>query len=165
MLAIGIDPGLTGAMTLLGVHGELLDIMDMPTCDSGLETGRMRSWLDLGELSIRMHEWSSRFTFASWGVQAVIERPIPMPSLPASTLATQFETFGALRAVMAQHASITHVVSPSKWKAMYAIGRDKDESRRVCKALFPDAPVDRKKDHNRAESALLAHWLYKTELS
>lgn len=160
MLVIGCDPGLTGALALIHTERGLLDCIDLPSADSGLSSGRMRRWLDLHALQSAMLNWSRRHDFAREFVHAVIERPIPMPSLPASTLATQFETFGALRAVLFQAANApVNCVAPADWKRIYSFGTDKDGARATCLALYPNAEVARKKDHNRAEAILLAHWL------
>jgi len=89
----------------------------------------------------------------------VIERPIAMPNLPAQTIASQFDTFGVLRSVLACRMREPLVfVTPNEWKKHFGLHREKDASRRVAVSLYPSAPVGRVKDHNRAESILIAHW-------
>ena len=46
MLVIGVDPGLTGAISLIG-SGALLECEDLPVCANGMSTGSMKSWLDV----------------------------------------------------------------------------------------------------------------------
>lgn len=53
------------------------------------------------------------------------------------------------------------IVSPLKWKrALGLIGQDKEASRAKALKLYPSLAdqLKRKKDHNRAEAVLLAHW-------
>ncbi len=159
MLVIGCDPGLTGAISLIG-HGRLLECADLPTCGNGTASGSMKSWIDVPLLWNLLADWSARYDFARESVLGVIERPIPMPSLPAQTIASQFDTFGAVRAVMTGRLREPVVaVNPTVWKKVFGLHTDKDGSRDVALRLYPSAPVGRVKDHNRAESILIAHWL------
>lgn len=161
MLYIGIDPGLTGAISLLDSDG-LLECADIPTCGNGVESGSMKRWVDVAGLRRLVGDWSHRHQFASRGVIAGIERPIAMPNLPAQTIASQFDTFGVLRAVMEPRAREVECLSPQTWKRFFGIGSDKEKARATALALYPQAPVKRKLDHNRAESILVAHYLLRT---
>lgn len=161
MLVIGIDPGLTGAMCLIDSEHGLRDVVDIPTCENGLVTGSMKRWVDPHGIEQLLREWSGKWGFAAESVHSVIERPIPMPSLPAQTIASQFDTFGVIRAVLQRHAAV-QCVAPNIWKKIYSFGKDKAEARACCKRLYPTAPVSRVKDHNRAEAILIGHWLVRT---
>lgn len=155
MIAIGIDPGLTGAIAVLCSRAGMLDVQDIPTCGNGTESGSMRKWVDHVALSNLLARWSTRFSFASEDVHSFIERPIPMPSLPAQTIASQFDSFGVLRAAA---PGVQHIVNPRDWKAIYGLKSDKDAARACAMRLYSDAPVKRVKDHNRAEALLIAHF-------
>lgn len=161
MLVIGSDPGLTGAMTLLAAGRGVLECVDIPTCENGLSSGSMKRWVDVEALERLLGEWSHRHEFARESVTSVIERPIPMPSLPAQTIASQFDTFGTIRAVLGARTTVRYV-TPQEWKKIFGIGNDKDKARQVAGALYPDSAdlFKRVRDHNRAESCLVAHfWL------
>lgn len=158
MLAIGVDPGLTGSLCLIDSRRGLLDCADIPTCDNGLATGSMKRWVDPKALELVLRDWSAKWGFAAESVHAAIERPIPMPSLPAQTIASQFDTFGVIRAVLQRHAHV-QCVAPNIWKKIYGFGKDKAEARACCKRLYPSAAVARVKDHNTAEAILIGHWL------
>lgn len=157
-LIIGCDPGLTGAICLLQVQGgyQLLECTDLPTCGNGTASGSMKRWLDSEALTTLLQEWSDRHDFAHTSLESFIERPIPMPSLPAQTIASQFDTFGVLRAALARRGPV-HYVNPRDWKKSFGLGSDKNASRTTCMALYPSAPVARVKDHNRSESILIGH--------
>lgn len=158
MLVIGCDPGLTGALCLIDSAQGLLECADMPTCANGLESGSMKRWLDVAGLEALVAEWAQRHDFARASVHPVIERPIPMPTLPAQTIASQFDTFGVLRAVLARRGAVRYV-NPRDWKKLFGVGNDKNAARQCAMRLYPGAPVSRVKDHNRAESILIGHWL------
>lgn len=158
MLVLGVDPGLTGAISLIR-SGALLECEDLPTSGNGMTTGSMKSWIDVPRFWNLMADWSARHSFATESVHAVIERPIAMPNLPAQTIASQFDTFGALRAVLSCRVREPLVfVTPNEWKKFFCLHREKDASRKVALSLYPTAPVGRVKDHNRAESVLIGHW-------
>lgn len=166
MLILSCDPGLTGALALLCSQRGLLECDDIPTCGNGTASGSMRNWVDVEGLQRILANWSSRHAFAQHSVRAAIERPIPMPKLPAQTIASQFDTFGVLRALIGAKVGPggVHMVNPQTWKRLFGLTTEKDASRACCLRLYPDAPVTRVKDHNRAEAILVGHWLMK-ELS
>ena len=163
MLIIGVDPGLTGAISLLCSERGLLECEDLPTCGNGQNTGKMLRWIDVEKLQTMLSVWSARHAFAERSVHACIERPIPMPSMPSTTTASSFDTFGVVRALVTGKVApnCMTVVDPSRWKKMFGLHTDKDGSIACAKRLYPDAGASlaRKKDHNRAESILIGHWL------
>ena len=161
MLIVGCDPGLTGAISLLCSERGLLECEDIPVCSNGQATGKMMRWVDVAKLQTLLSVWSSRHAFAEHAVHACIERPIPMPTLPAQTVASQFDTFGVIRALVGGKVSFNamHIVNPRDWKKVFGLGTDKDASRATALRLYGNAPVTRAKDHNRAESILIGHWL------
>jgi hypothetical protein len=163
MIVLGIDPGLTGAISVLDSQGpRLLECADLPVQSNGTAGGSMRNWLDVATLRKLLGEWSQRHAFGDHDIAVAIERPIAMPTLPAQTIASQFDTFGALRGLFASPLWGRNVLFPSPtWKRGFGLkgGKDaKTESRECALRLYPSAPVTRVKDHNRAESILIAHW-------
>ncbi len=159
MIALGIDPGLTGAASLVGPRG-LLECADLPVCNNGTASGSMRNWLDVAALHDLLADWAARHDFAGSAVVTVLERPIPMPSLPAQTIASQFDTVGAIRGVLAARTwgRRVEMVNPQTWKKAFGLRDDKAESRACALRLYPTAPITLAKHHNRAEAVLLAHW-------
>ena len=168
MLILGVDPGLTGAIALLCSQRGLLECADLPTCDNGNATGSMKRWIDVDALQAMLANWSIKHDFASQAVEACIERPIPMPTLPAQTVASQFDTFGVIRAIVGGKVSLKAmtIVNPQIWKKLFGLKADKEASIACALRLYPKAAklLARKKDHNRAESILLGHFLI-TELA
>lgn len=158
MVIIGVDPGLTGAICVIGPGWQ--EIIDIPTCDNGQDAGSMKRWVDVRELASLLGELRWKREMAADALPFVfIERPIAMPTLPAQTIASQFDTFGVLRAVLSRNGLI-HIFNPRDWKRMYAVGADKEKARETAAALYPNlAPMlKRVKDHNRADSVLIAHY-------
>lgn len=156
MISIGIDPGLTGAIALICSRRGLLDVEDIPTCANGVATGSMKRWVDVDELSAMLGKLGSRHDLVHEQVHAFLERPIPMPRLPAQTVASQFDTFGVMRTMLRRFRQ--HVINPKDWKGIYGLAADKNAARACALRLYSNAPVGRVKDHNRAEAVLIAHY-------
>lgn len=160
MIIIGIDPGLTGAVAVLCGRRGLLAVRDLPVTGNGTASGSMRNWLDVRSLSELLRGLRVDLILSLESVRAVIERPIPMPSLPAQTIASQFDTFGAIRGCVASSIDPDPlVVGPREWQKPFGLGKgDKAASRETARRLYPDAPVTLAKHHNRAEAILIAHY-------
>lgn len=163
MIILGIDPGLTGAISALCTSRGLLDVSDLPTCSNGLESGKMLRWLDARKLSDILAHWAERFEFGQESVQAVIERPIAMPRQQIQTAASNFDTLGVLRAVMELRGYRPAFINPRDWKGLFGLAGDKADARKAALTLYPNAPVTRAKDHNRAESILIARYWMRTQ--
>lgn len=167
-IVIACDPGLTGAICAIDSARGLLECADLPTCDNG-SSGSMKRWVDVKALAALLRDWSARHQFARESVQAVIEKPVAAPTIgkfkravPAQTIAAQFDTFGTVRATLAAVTGAQlHYVAPQGWKKFFGIVGEnaKSDARACCLRLYPNAPVTRVMDHNRAEAILVGHWL------
>jgi crossover junction endodeoxyribonuclease RuvC len=61
-------------------------------------------------------------------------------------------------------ASPLHLVTPAKWKRYFGLDADKEKSRALALRLWPSRSdlFTRKRDHGRAEAALLARYFAET---
>ena len=90
---------------------------------------------------------------------ALIERAQAMPKQGASSGFKYGRAVGAIEAVITCCAIPLTIVEPSIWKKFHALrGGDKEAGRQRALQLFPAAHalLARKKDHGRAEAALIA---------
>lgn len=158
---LAVDPGLTGAMAALCTRRGFLALADLPICDNGHAGGSMRNWTDPAALRAILRDWQAVNDMSGEGLRCFLERPIPMPSLPAQTIASQFDTLGVLRAVL----PFPVMVTPQEWKKFYRLSKDKSASLDMARRLYPVAApfLKRGKDHNRAEALLIAHWALETQ--
>jgi crossover junction endodeoxyribonuclease RuvC len=71
-----------------------------------------------------------------------------------------FENPLHVRGVVAASGVPLHLVSPSKWKRLFGLDADKERSRALALRLWPARSdlFGPKKDHGRAEAALLARY-------
>jgi crossover junction endodeoxyribonuclease RuvC len=90
---------------------------------------------------------------------AIIERAQAMPKQGASSGFKYGRAVGALEAVLACCEIPMTIVEPSMWKKAHHLrGGDKEAGRQRALQLFPAAHAmfARRKDHGRAEAALIA---------
>lgn len=155
----GIDPGLSGAIALIHTFKGFCEVIDVATEETNHETGRTRRQVNVVATKDRLVEAMHRHQFEGDRWMFVIERPFASPKLPPSTIAAQFDAFGALRA-LAHRFGIVEQIAPAQWKRYYRTGTDKDASREMASRLYPSAAhnLRRVKDHDRAEAILLAHY-------
>lgn len=156
MIAVAIDIGLTGAVGFVDSRGTCT-VEDLPTLPDGNGRrrldghglGRMlRNQIPAGETCIVVFE-------------DVRPRPNPTRGTSIVTEGSLMRSRGIVEGVLDCLRLDGKVVQPQTWKRFYGLlGKQKDESRLTALALYPCASshLARKKDHNRAEALLIAHW-------
>jgi hypothetical protein len=95
---------------------------------------------------------------------AVIERVAAMPRQGVSSTFKFGTAYGILQGVVAALEIPVHFVTPGRWKKHFGLSAEKEESRARALHLWPGRSdlFGRKKDHGRAESALLARYFAET---
>ena len=143
----GVDPGLDGA--IVDIRNGVVEAHDMPV----LKLGHRRRVDPAGVTEIinslkPTHAW--------------VERVHSMPKQGVAASFSFGEGYGIILGVMAATATPYTLITPQRWmKAMLAgHQRSKDTSRLVARQLWPNQAelFKRKKDHGRAEGALIAEW-------
>lgn len=147
MIALGIDPGASGALAALDEHGNLLWLEDMPYADGAVLAPVLAELLLRGD--------GPR---VAW-----VERA---QSYPRQGIASAFRYgtgYGVVLGVLGALSVPLHTVPPSEWKRDARLSADKDASRRRACELWPAHAYRfaRKRDDGRAEAALIARhgWL------
>lgn len=163
MRIIGIDPGVNGACALITESGKFLDCFDMPTVLANKSSNRQM--VNAAELAKLLRAW---LVDAPEGIVAVIENVQPMPSqaltngarvsMPSASAFAMGKSVGSAEGVIATLGIGLEKVTAQTWKRWFQLSREKDASRELAQRMFPDAPLGRKKDHNRAEAILIARY-------
>lgn len=156
MIVIGIDPGLTGGISMLGHRGQYHHCVDMPVMQRMSKSASVKNQVNGGALTELLRDWMQPHDKNE--VVIVIETPIAFPGQNASTTASAFLTSGIIEGVVMARGYTHYLVSPSEWKKALKLSKDKEICRAAAIRLFPEASLARKKDHNRAESLLIAHY-------
>lgn len=150
MIALGIDPGLTGGLCIVagGSAPRVIDCIDVPT--TGADSKRR---VDVHAVITFIQNNPPDFAF--------IERAQAMPDQGASSGFNYGRAVGRLEACVEGLCIPLETVEPTAWKKAHGlIKREKEDSRQRAIMLFPAAHAffARKMDHGRAEAALIAHY-------
>lgn len=157
MIYIGIDPGVDGAIAIFDpVVTDTLQISDMPTYEVTKNRKTRRE--------VNVQEVVNILTPQALSPKRklIIELSGARPkdgSIQAHRTGVNWGVlYGVIVALKIQHA----IVSPQMWKKAMKATSDKDLSRRLACERFPGFTnqFSRKKDHGRAEAALIAAYAY-----
>lgn len=145
---LGIDPGIEGAWAVLDSFGQLVSSGDLPVVGEGKK--RMVSApLLAGVLDV--HPISEAF----------VERVGAMPGQGVSSMFRFGQAIGTINGVLgARHVPVSYVPA-AVWKRHFKLPGEKEPSRLLAIETWPDKALihfNRKKDHGRAEAALIALW-------
>jgi crossover junction endodeoxyribonuclease RuvC len=145
MNILAIDPGLEGAGTVLDTGGELIDVFDLPLVGEG--AGRRIDAANFADL-VRAH--------APYRL-AIIEQVGARPKQGVSSTFKFGQSYGTILGVVgALGIPVRHVTS-SKWKKALGLNSNAETSRARAIENWPTRAdlFARKRDHNRAEAALV----------
>jgi crossover junction endodeoxyribonuclease RuvC len=140
---VGVDPGRTGAVAFYSPDApHLVTVDDVPVVGSEIDIPRLKRRLQQMRPTL-----------------AVIER---VGSMPGQGVASTFKfgfAAGCIRGVVAGLDIPIELVSPTVWKRHFKLSADKEQSRALAVRYWPSCDgFGRKKDHGRAEAALIARY-------
>ena len=143
MLVIGIDPGASGALAFYFPDTpERISVYDMPLVDGEI---------NCGHLAYQIKSYKPDF--------AIIELVGARPGQGVSSMFKFGVAFGMARATVSTLMIPHRFVTPAKWKKHFNLPADKEKARELATQLWPSAmSFARKKDHGRAEAALLCKY-------
>jgi len=142
-----IDPGLTGAIAFFfPLTPDRVSVHDMPVVGSEVETASLARLL-------RQH--GPAFT--------VVELVGPMPRDGAVQAFKFGAAYSAAKTTVSMAEIPMHLITPQTWKKHFRLqggAEGKEQARALALRLFPASAEQfaRKKDHGRAEAALLAKY-------
>jgi Holliday junction resolvasome RuvABC endonuclease subunit len=150
MWVLGVDPGIHGGLAIVAVEDGaapwLVEAIDIPVIGTNakerVDVAAIRDFID-------RHQ----------PVRDLIERAQAMPKQGASSGFKYGRATGAIEATITLCSIPVEIVEPSVWKRFWRLsGKDKEGGRQQALQLFPaaHAALARKKDHGRAEAALIA---------
>lgn len=167
LTVLGIDPGITGGIAILG---ETPMVFDMPTLAIAGDGGTIRRRVDVKGLYELLLPH-----LADASVYAVIEG-IAAGGRKSSkqSVGSQYRTRGQIETVLELMGLTVHEVYPGTWKRLFGV-QGKAEAKKagdsaerdacmLAKRLYPSLEDDLclVKHHNRAEAVLIAHYARKT---
>lgn len=136
MYYAGIDPGKTGALALLSEDGKFYSVTDFSESFSFLE----------------QHKELIKFLY--------LERVHSMPGQGVSSTFLFGENFGWWQGVLQAMKIPFETKLPQAWQKGFDIKKSKSDAKpslEIARRLFPEAPLNLKKHHNRADALLIAY--------
>lgn len=140
---LGVDPGVSGALAWwFPDEPHLVTVQDVPT---------VNGQIDPVTLARRIEQMRPTL--------AVVELVSAMPKQGVSSMFRFGTAYGMVLGTLAALKVPVHLVAPGKWKRAFGLGADKEQARALALRLWPDgSQFSRKKDHGRAEAALIARY-------
>jgi hypothetical protein len=141
---LGVDPGLSGALGFyFPAAPDRASAEDLPVAGNEI---------DAITLARRIAQMKPDL--------AVVERVSARPGQGVSSTFGFGTAYGAVRGVLGALRVPMHLVAPGLWKRHYRLGADKEQARALALRLFPATAecFQRRKDHGRAEAALIARY-------
>jgi crossover junction endodeoxyribonuclease RuvC len=151
MIVAGIDPGKTGALSIL-YPDRTVQSYDVPLQKKGKK--ELPSWNQW------QRQWAGALEFSA-PAMIVVELVAARPGQGVTSMFNFGRTLGFVHALAAAVDCPVHFVTPSVWNREFGlIGADKNASREKFRELFPASAklVARVKDGGRAEAALIAEY-------
>jgi hypothetical protein len=161
LITIGIDPGLDGAVAVLGYSDDRPGndgrtvVFDTPTLTVRGAKGNKREY--------NLHEMAKFLRlFSEVPSRVYIEKVHSMPGQGVRSMFSMGYGAGAWAGILAALDFSYSYVSPQRWKGVLldGMGKDKDAGRFRAIQLFPDVAdqLARKKDDGRADALLIAEY-------
>ena len=159
MLIIGIDPGISGAISFLE-NGKILDVVEMPTMTDGKKNKKQVNGSQIyNEILKRINKIEKQ------NIRVIIEQVSAMPGQGVTSMFNFGQSFGILKGICSAMQLPMYFVRPAKWKKYFGlINSEKDASRTKAIEMFPyfSSHLSKKKDSNKADAILIASFYYET---
>ena len=168
---LGIDPGLSGALAVVGDAG-VVEVVDLPVVEAVVNRRTRRQHAPALAVDL-LRRIQQEFQPTVCAIE--LAQVIPSRRRPAETLeqyakrahsgsAANFSKGAGYYTYLTACAAVGLAVapiSPQRWKRAYGLAHDKDASRKAALERFPAAVhwLRRKMDHDRAEAMLLAEFV------
>ena len=159
MIIFGIDPGVSGAISVLE-NKKIIDIYDMPTMIDGKKNKKQ---VNGSQVTNIIKERISK----EKEIIVVVEHVNAMPGQGVTSMFNFGQSFGVIKGVCSALGLPIYFVRPTKWKKYFnLIKTNKDASRTKVIEAYPEisSKLSRKKDSNKADAILIARYFNDTQL-
>ena len=159
MIIIGIDPGITGSISVLE-NKKIIEVYDTPTMIDGKKNKRQVNGAQVTNIikdNLKKTE----------EVVVVVEQVNAMPGQGVTSMFNFGQSFGVIKGICSALSLPIYFVRPSKWKKHFnLIKTNKEASRTKVIEIYPEISnkLSRKKDSNKADAILIARYFNDTQL-
>ena len=159
MIIFGIDPGVSGAISVLE-NKKIIEIFDMPTMIDGKKNKRQINGSEVTNIiKKRLNDGKE--------VIVVVEQVNAMPGQGVTSMFNFGQSFGVIKGICSALSLPIYFVRPTKWKKHFnLIKTNKDASRTKVIQTYPEisSKLSKKKDSNKADAILIARYFNDTQL-
>ncbi len=152
MITVGVDPGLSGAVSITCDTEILCNGLRYFVADLPVQRDKSLAWIDGRAFAAILRP------YVNGEVVAIVERVSAMPKQGVSSSFGFGVNFGSVLGVLQALQVPIELVTPAKWKRDLGLTAEKHASLHKARLLFPKAELHLCKHDGRAEALLLAHW-------
>ena len=159
MIIFGIDPGVSGAISILE-NKKVIELFDMPTMIDGKKNKKQVNGAQVANI-FRVSLDRAKDTVV------VVEQVNAMPGQGVTSMFNFGQSFGVIKGICSALNLPIYFVRPTKWKKHFnLIKTNKDASRTKVIEVYPEISnkLSRKKDSNKADAILIARYFNDTQL-
>ena len=159
MIIIGIDPGVSGAISILE-DKKVIKVFDMPTMIDGKKNKKQVNGSQVSNI------FKERLKLNTETV-VVVEHVTAKPGQGVTSMFNFGQSFGVIKGICSALSLPIFFVRPTKWKKYFnLIKTNKDASRTKVIEAYPEisSKLSRKKDSNKADAILIARYFNDTQL-
>ena len=161
MIIFGIDPGVSGAISILE-NKKVIEIFDMPTMIDGKKNKKQVNGSQVTNIiKERLNKDKDK------EIIVVVEHVNAMPGQGVTSMFNFGQSFGVIKGSCSALSLPIYFVRPTKWKKYFnLIKTNKDASRTKVIEVYPEisSKLSRKKDSNKADAILIARYFNDTQL-
>ena len=159
MIIFGIDPGVSGAISILE-NKKVIEVFDMPTMIDGKKNKKQVNGAQVTNIIKEQLKENEE-------IIVVVEHVNAMPGQGVTSMFNFGQSFGVIKGICSALNLPIYFVRPTKWKKYFnLIKTNKDASRTKVIQVYPEisGKISRKKDSNRADAILIARYFNDTQL-
>ena len=159
MIIFGIDPGISGAISILK-NKKVLEVYDMPTMIDGKKNKKQVNGSQIANIFKEINNTEDEIT-------VIVEHVNAMPGQGVTSMFNFGQSFGVIKGVCSALSLPIYFIRPTKWKKHFnLINVNKDASRTKAIEIYPEISnkLSRKKDSNRADAILIARYFNDTKV-
>ena len=161
MIIFGIDPGVSGAISVLE-DKKIIEVFDMPTMIDGKKNKKQVNGSQVTNIiKERLNNDKEK------EVVVVVEHVNAMPGQGVTSMFNFGQSFGVIKGICSALSLPIYFVRPTKWKKHFnLIKTNKDASRTKVIQTYPEisSKLSKKKDSNKADAILIARYFNDTQL-
>ena len=159
MIIFGIDPGVSGAISILE-NKKVIEVFDMPTMIDGKKNKKQVNGAQVTNIIKEQLKENEE-------IIVVVEHVNAMPGQGVTSMFNFGQSFGVIKGICSALNLPIYFVRPTKWKKYFNLIRtNKDASRTKAIEAYPEisGKLSRKKDSNKADAILIARYYNDTQL-